>query len=128
MASDRRLALGALGERLAADHLCERGCTVLDTNFRTRHGELDLVVRSDGCLVFCEVKTRVLHGGGGPFGPLTAIGARKRKQLRRMAREWLAAAETGPARGTDGIRFDAIGVALDPRGRLVALDHVENAF
>jgi putative endonuclease len=128
VSSNRRLRLGALGERLAADHLQGRGCTILDRNFRTRHGELDLVARSEGSLVFCEVKTRVLHGDGGPFAPLAGIGGRKRRQLRRMAREWLAAGRSGSAAGTAAIRFDAVGVALDPQGRLLELEHVEDAF
>ena len=40
--ADPRRALGATGERLARSHLEARGLAILDTNFRTRHGELDL--------------------------------------------------------------------------------------
>jgi hypothetical protein len=45
-----------------------------------------------------------------------------------MAREWLAAGQGGRAAGTAAIRFDAVGVALDPQGRLLELEHVEDAF
>jgi putative endonuclease len=56
-----------------------------------------------------------------------AIGPRKQRRLRLLAREWLA------ARGADSpwrpeLRFDAIGVELDGNGALVRLDHLEGAF
>jgi putative endonuclease len=136
--SDPRRAMGAAGERLARIHLEARGLTVLDTNFRTRHGELDIVAADRRCLVFCEVKTRIARRrqpdarGCRPdpqaeFGPFAAIGPRKRRKLRLLAREWLA------RRGADApwrpeLRFDAVGVELDERGRLVRIDHLEGAF
>jgi putative endonuclease len=124
---DPRRRLGALGERLAHEHLEARGFEILEANFRTRHGELDLVGRSERFLVFCEVKTRISKRGPGPLGPLSAIGPRKRRRLRLMAREWLAARELQGPRPRE-IRFDAIGVEIDPSGRLVGLDHLEGAF
>jgi putative endonuclease len=118
---------------MARRHLAARGYRLLDRNFRTRYGEIDVVASGDGCLVFCEVKTRVTHGAPGPFGPLASIGPRKQRQVRRMAAQWLAerAAERAAAGGGGGngsIRFDAIGVTLSPSGQLLSLDHVENAF
>jgi putative endonuclease len=125
MANDPCRRLGALGERLAADHLAALGYEVLERNFRTRFGELDLVARSDRCLVFCEVKTR-LAGVQGPFGPLVSVGPRKRAQVRRMAGQWLRERAARP--GAPGTRFDVVGVTLDRDGRLVSLEHVEDAF
>jgi putative endonuclease len=127
LGSDPRRRLGALGEALARRHLEARGLTVLDANFRTRHGELDLVAADDRYLVFCEVKTRVLGGPPGELGPFAAIGARKRRRVRLMAREWLA------TRGSTGrrppeLRFDAVGISFDRQGRLISLDHLEDAF
>jgi putative endonuclease len=128
MASDTRRRLGSLGERLAGAHLEARGLAILDRNFRTRHGELDLVAANDSVLVFCEVKTRVVaRDPAGSLGPLVAIGGRKRRRVRSMAREWLAQRQGGGSRAAE-LRFDAIGVTLDRAGRLVALDHLEGAF
>jgi putative endonuclease len=126
MADDPRRRLGALGERLAADHLAALGYELLERNFRTRFGELDLVARNARFLVFCEVKTRLAQQSPGPFGPLASVGSRKRTQVRRMAGQWLH--ERGGRRGTDLARFDVIGITLDPAGRLLSLEHVENAF
>jgi len=124
---DPRRRLGAKGERLASRHLEARGFEIVDRNFRTRHGELDLVAADDRFLVFCEVKTRVVRAADGVLGPFAAIGPRKRARVRSLARAWLA------QRGRDGprppeLRFDAIGVSLDPTGRLLALEHLECAF
>jgi putative endonuclease len=140
--------LGAKGERLAAQHLEARGCEVIARNFRTRFGELDLVARDARFLVFCEVKTRIVRGGPGsggagglgggaalgdapapanPLGPFASIGSRKQRQVRAMAREWLAQGLLEGARPPE-IRFDAIGISFDASGRLLALEHLEAAF
>jgi putative endonuclease len=125
---DSRRALGDLGERLAAQHLTRAGYTILASNFRTRFGELDLVAVNSRCLVFCEVKTRIAGTRRGPDGPFDAIGPKKRLQVRAMAREWLASGEATERPRPPELRFDAIGVLISRSGRLVSLDHLENAF
>jgi putative endonuclease len=125
--SDPRRAIGALGEDLAAEHLERAGYRIVERNFRTRYGELDIVAAGDRCLVFCEVKTRV-RGRGGP-SPFDSIGHGKRAQVRQMAAQWLA--ERRPQLDEPPqpqLRFDAIGVSMTPNGRLLALDHLEAAF
>ena len=124
---DPRRRLGAFGERLAREHLEARGFEVVEANFRTRQGELDLVARNERFLVFCEVKTRIRRDKPGPLGPFAAIGGRKRRRLRLMAREWLAARALGGPRPPE-IRFDAIGIEIEPSGRLLGLEHLEDAF
>ena len=127
MAEDPRRRLGALGERLAREHLERAGYEILERNFRCRLGELDLVAASERALVFCEVKTRVAGGRSGPAGPLDAIGCAKRRRLRSLAGEWLDLHRGDrPYRAT--LRFDAIGVTVNRAGGLLALEHVEDAF
>jgi putative endonuclease len=129
-----RRGVGELGERLAESHLARAGYMVLARNFRTGAGELDLVAAGPQGIVFCEVRARIGRPGGTPSEPggaLESIGPEKRRRLRRMAREWLAAASPETVRGHRGagsLRFDAIGVILAPDGRLLALEHVEDAF
>ena len=125
--TDRRRLVGALGEDLARRHLEARGFEVIDANFRTRLGELDLVAVDERRLVFCEVKTLVVRRPSGELGPFASIGARKRKQVRLMAREWLDACSCERPSRPD-LRFDAIGIELDARGRLISLEHLEGAF
>lgn len=124
---DARKSIGALGERIAAEHLERAGYTILARNWHCRHGELDIVAVDRTALVFCEVKARVAGGREGPAGPLDAIGDRKRRRLRLLAREWLAQrAAGGPSPAA--LRFDAIGVTVNHAGGLLALEHVEDAF
>lgn len=130
MATDRRRAIGELGEHIAAEHLVEGGYRMLARNYRTRYGELDIVAADRGCLVFCEVRSRVSAGASGPAGPLESIGPDKRRRLREMAKAWLVdrSEHRRASGGEQSLRFDAIGVTLRPDGTLVALEHVRDAF
>ena len=74
-----------------------------------RLGEIDVVARRDGCLVFCEVKTRRAGTVAGPDGPLDAIGPAKRRRLRRLAAEWLPRLATGEVRVGVGFGPDVHG-------------------
>ena len=115
--------LGRLGEDLAVAHVERLGWRVVDRNYRTRLGELDLVAVAGDTLVFCEVKT--CRAGRRP--PWENLHRTKRAQVRRMAGIWFAGARRErPYVGE--VRFDAIGVIVDDAGRLVRLDHLEGAF
>jgi putative endonuclease len=124
MSDDRRRQLGDTGEQLAAEHLNRRGFQILDRNFRTRWGELDIVACDGRTIVFCEVKTRVASRVG--RDPLESVHPRKRAQVRRMAGRWLAERNDRPR--ANELRFDAIGITLGSDGRLIRLDHLEAAF
>jgi putative endonuclease len=121
--NDARRALAAAGEALAAQHLERLGYTIAARNHRTRYGELDIVAANAHVLVFVEVKTRRAARTSDPW---QSLHDRKRAQVRRMAAAYLAE-ETDRPRGLD-LRFDAIAVAIDARGQLVSIDHLEGAF
>jgi putative endonuclease len=123
-APDPRRALGALGEDLACAHLRRRGYEIVDRNFRTRWGELDIVASDGRSLVFCEVKCR--RASRSWRDPLESVHTNKQVRLRRMAGQWLAEHRDRPRRAE--LRFDAIGVTVDAEGRLLRLDHLEAAF
>jgi putative endonuclease len=124
VSSDHRPQLGALGEDLAAEHLVRRGFEIVERNYRTRWGELDIVAFDGRTLAFCEVKTRRVSPTGG--SPLDAVRMLKRAQVRKMAGRWLIERTDRPRAKT--LRFDAIGVMVDATGRLVSLEHLEGAF
>ena len=124
MANDVRHDLGSAGEQLAAEHLERLGYRILERNYRTRWGELDIVAFDGRTLAFCEVKSR--RAGGRAGSPLEAVNAAKRAQVRRMAGRWLVERRERPY--AEVLRFDAIGVTFDAAGRLISLEHVEGAF
>jgi putative endonuclease len=121
MSNDLRHHLGRLGEDEATAHMERLGYAIVTRNHRTRFGELDLVCFGHDTLVFVEVKTR--RGKGVPWD---ALGARKQGQVRKMAASYLCEVSDRPL--ADALRFDAIGVVFDSRGRMVRLDHLEGAF
>ncbi len=121
MSTDLRQLLGRHGERLAGEHFERLGYRVLARRHRTRFGEIDLVVADEDTLVIVEVKSR--RGWGHPWDNLDE---RKRRQVRRMGAAYLSEVADRPRRRR--VRFDAIGVTFDAGGRLVSLDHLENAF
>src|ERR671914_624215 len=90
--SDPRRGQGDRGETLARRHLEARGFTLLDANFRTRHGELDLVAADRRHLVFCEVKTRIMSGPPGELGRFAAIGIAFDRSGRLLSLEHLEGA------------------------------------
>jgi len=124
MSDDIRHRLGRHGEKLAADHLVRRGYRIIDRNYRTRWGELDIVAYDGTTLAFCEVKTRRMAGL--QRDPLESIRLNKRSRIRKMASRWLVERTDRPR--ADELRFDAIGVTFDLSGRLVRLEHLEGAF
>jgi putative endonuclease len=124
MDDDGRRELGQVGETLAAEHLVRLGYEIVERNYRTRWGELDIVARAGTTLAFCEVKTR--RAGGRAGGPFDAVGPGKQARVRKMAGRWLVDRRDRPY--AQVIRFDAIGVTVDGTGRLVELRHLEGAF
>ncbi len=127
---DARRVLGRLGEDLAAAHLRRLGYSVLARNVRTRHGEIDLIVFDGSVLAFAEVKTRRSSARDprrSDQQPLAGLRGRQRARLRRLAVGWLS--DEGRVRpSARTIRFDAIGVTVDRRDRLLRIDHVEGAW
>lgn len=63
--------VGKWGEKVAAAHLQSLGYTIIAVNQRTPFGELDIIAREDGMLVFVEVKTRTSTAMGNPEGSIT---------------------------------------------------------
>jgi putative endonuclease len=124
VSTDLRRRLGQLGEQLAAEHLIRRGYRIIERNYRTRWGELDIVAFDGRTLAFCEVKTRRITDGAAD--PLEAVRSLKRSRVRKMAGSWLIERVDRPY--ADVLRFDAIGVTFERSGALVRIEHMEGAF
>lgn len=96
---------GSNGEELVSRRLTDQGWTVLARNWRTRHGELDIIALDGDVLVAVEVKTRRSLSAG---VPLEAITPRKVARLRRLLVAWLHQQDAS----FGAIRVDAVGVWL----------------
>jgi putative endonuclease len=110
---------GAWGEELALRYLTRRGYELVERNYRTRYGELDLILRQADTLVFVEVKMR--RGVG--FGdPLEAVTPRKQAAIRALAERYLSEKEPD----FDAVRFDVVGILVGDGTRRIV--HIEDAF
>ena len=100
---DNRRSLGDRGEDLAAAALKKQGYKILERNYRTPLGEIDLICRHREVLVFVEVKTRTSNR----FGPgQDAVHYNKQARLRKLADYYLKHKRLGEVE----VRFDVVGI------------------
>jgi len=113
-------SFGQLGERLALQRLHATGYTIRETNYRSgAAGEIDIIAEQDGTIVFIEVKAR----RGSRNGTATeAVTPRKQERLITLSETY--AAEHTP---DSPLRIDVIAIDFTPDGRLLSLNHYENA-
>jgi len=98
---------GADAESLAADYLVAQGLTIVARNVRSRFGEIDIVARDGGTLVFVEVRLRRGQAFGGAAVSITRA---KQAKLVAAARIYLANLRREPPCRFDAVLFDR----LDP--------------
>ena len=92
-------------EDFALDQLQSRGLCLVARNFRTRRGEIDLVLQEDASLVFVEVRYRVSIAFGRPE---ETVDPRKQSRLRLAAEAFLQRHQTGH---DTACRFDVFAVS-----------------
>ena len=98
--------LGQRGETLGWNFLKKQGYALMEKNYRTRLGEIDVVARKDQTVVFIEIKTR----RDTRFGlPEEAVDWRKRQKLSRLAESYLQ--EKGLE--DQPVRFDILSITWD---------------
>lgn len=111
-----------LGEEIAANFLLSKGYRILESNFRCKGGEVDIIARDPGdkSLLFIEVKTR----RGLSYGvPQLAVTPFKQRQISKAALTWLSLNRLHDTNA----RFDVIAILLDAGG-LHKVEHILNAF
>ena len=112
--------VGARGEKLALDYLNGLGYKTVQTNFRCRQGEIDIIARHGECLVFVEVRTKRSGGFGTPEESITPS---KKDKLISLAHIYLQTLANPPP----SWRIDVVAVELTPDGSVSRLEHIENA-
>ncbi|MBT0653812.1 YraN family protein [Geomobilimonas luticola] len=117
--SDNR-SVGARGEEVAVAFLKGKKYVILERNFRCKGGEVDIVARDGGTIVFVEVKSRRSESYGPPQLSVTPF---KQRQISKAALTWLAKNRQHDA----SARFDVIAILL-LNHQVPAIDHILNAF
>ncbi|MBI5846254.1 MAG: YraN family protein [Deltaproteobacteria bacterium] len=116
-ANNRRL--GRTGESMAVTHLKKNGYRMVDSNYRAKTGEVDIICEEGGALVFVEVKMRRQRAFG---PPQAAVDKRKQRKIARTAQHYLARTRQRGRR----VRFDVLAITVtggEPVFRII-----KNAF
>jgi len=113
--------LARIGEDAAARYLQSRGYAILERNYRTNLGEVDIVARHGGDLVFVEVKSRTSSDS---FAPAESVTRSKRDKLVKLAQLYMATR----ARKEERCRFDVVEVTLNETGSVVNVRLIRGAF
>ena len=111
---------GRLGEKLAQDFLKERGYQIVETNYRTPDGEVDIIVSKDSVLVFVEVRAKRSRAFGTPEESVTS---RKKQKLVKLAQDYVQTHDIQSA-----WRIDFVAVELDDKGNPLRIEQIENAI
>lgn len=119
MKDTAKITTGKEGEKIAAAFLKKNGYRISEINFRCVLGEIDIIARDRGELVFIEVKTR----RSGELGyPEQAVGIRKQKKMSQLALWYLQKNNITDS----GARFDVVAIMMLPSGNEIKL--IKNAF
>ncbi len=114
-----RQLFGRFGEDLAARHLKAEGYKILETNYRNRFGEIDIIAKDAGTIVFVEVRSRRSNR----FGRAKAsVDITKQKKISRIAVAYLKASRQTDAKA----RFDVVAIDSGDHGARIEL--IRNAF
>jgi len=113
-------SVGRRAEKLALDHLRDKGLEEIATNFRCRMGEIDLVMLDDDCLVFAEVRFRNQNRFTSAAG---SVDPHKQRKIIRTAAAFLG---RYPQYISCTVRFDVVG--LDQSGDQTTLRWIRDAF
>ena len=113
----RNQRVGKWGEQAAADYLKGRGYEIVAGNVRTPYGEIDLIAKKDGFLIFVEVKARTSKTFGPPE---VAVTPRKQQHMSACAEHYAQQNEI------DHWQIDVIAVEqVDGKPEIT---HFENAI
>ena len=116
----RRKELGDWGEKLAVGYLKGRGYRILETNFRCREGEIDIIAQQGDCLTFVEVRTRKNVAFGTPEESVTAA---KREKLISLSLAYLQTHANLPSLW----RIDVVAIELGQDSEVSRVELIQNA-
>lgn len=111
---------GDIGEEKACEYLSGKGYRILERNYLTKFGEIDIVARKGDVLVFVEVKTA---RAGSPISPEENLTRNKLKKFQRAVGMYLNVQRIPESQPW---QMDSITLVLDRAGNVLSLKHFEN--
>ena len=108
---------GRLGEEIALKYIISKGGTIVEKNYRTKMGGIDLIAKMNGELVFIEVKSRSNINYG---YPCEAVNYKKKRKITNVAKYYILDNSLEDI----SVRFDVIEIYLTDK----KINHIVNAF
>lgn len=99
---NRNKELGDFGEKIARKILIEKGYEIIELNYRTKFGEIDIIAKENNILVFVEVKTRTNKN----FKAIDSITRKKQETMATVANIFIS--EKAPIYDDLEVRFDLV--------------------
>jgi putative endonuclease len=116
-----RIELGKRGEGIATRFLEDNGYKILEKNYKSKLGEIDIIAQEDKTLVFVEVKTQKTHTTG---SPQESVNQDKQYQLSKAAITFLKSRSLL----SKSCRFDVVSIILNEDKTLEEIKLIKNAF
>lgn len=113
--------LGQHGEKIAVRHLWKNGYRIIETNYKDKYGEIDIIAEEGEVLAFIEVKTRTSTDFGQPE---QAVDDEKQSHISRAAQNYCALKKVK----TRQCRFDVVSILVDPETTKQTIQLIKNAF
>lgn len=114
--------IGDFGEEIVSKYIQQKGYSIVEKNFHSRFGEIDIIAKNDEYIVFIEVKTRKNNS---VISGIEAVDTKKQKKIIKTAMIYLNGnhIELQP-------RFDVVEVNHDKISgkKFIKINHIENAF
>lgn len=112
------IELGQLGENLAVKYLEQNGYEIIETNFRFKRNEIDIISTKDNLLIICEVKTRETAEIGEPYN---AVTRNKQKQIIKTTDYYIKQNSINSE-----VQFDILSIIHN--SYRTKIEHIQNAF
>lgn len=109
---------GIIGENLACNYLLNKGYIILERNFRSKVGEIDIIAKANEVIVFIEVKTRNNNYYGLPY---ESVDYRKQQKIIWAAKSYINLNKLSNYQ----YRFDIIEIYMKSKNKI---NHIQDAF
>ena len=118
-----KASIGKLGETYSVEFLKKKNYHIVNRNYRSRLGEIDIIAKENQKFIFVEVKTREEHLTFG--SPQDAVNSKKQNRIKKIAQVFLNYQKQDD---WNECRFDIIEVFVTKKGELKTINHIKDAF
>ena len=110
--------IGKVGEKIAQEYMISKSFEILETNYHSRYGEIDIICKNDRYIIFVEVKSKLYSSNSELPGRVNIF---KQRKIIKTILDYISNYEFN-----EQPRIDVIEVIIFPK--CYKINHIENAF